>query len=247
MRSCARFRFYEELNDFLPPARRKLTFEHCFDRRASIKDMIESFGVPHTEVELILVDGRSVDFSHIVGDGDHVSVYPVFESFNIRPLLKLRPEPMRRLRFVADANVGRLARYLRLLGFDCLYKNNWRDGEVATVAQDEHRVVLTRDRMLLRRKGITHGRFVRADRPLEQVREVLSRFDLLDDIVPFGRCVRCNGELAEVAKPDIEHCLEPKTRLYYEDFHQCRDCGRIYWQGSHFQRAQRLLQEMGRG
>ena len=105
-------RFYEELNDFLAPALRKLEFSHRFERRTSVKDMIESFGVPHTEVDIILVNGKSVDFSCIVQDGDHISVYPVFESLDISPLLRLRPALLRSPAFVLDSNLGRLARYL---------------------------------------------------------------------------------------------------------------------------------------
>ena len=169
--AVAVFRFYEELNDFLPARRRKIEFEHHFDRRASIKDMIESLGVPHTEVELILVNGRSVDFSYMVEDGNRISVYPVFESLDVSPLLRLRPEPLRDPRFVVDCNLGRLARYLRLLGFDCLYQNDYTDAGVALISQQQHRIVLTRDRRLLHRKIITHGFYIRASMPREQVRD----------------------------------------------------------------------------
>src|SRR5210317_1037968 len=140
--SRVQLRFYEELNDFLAPALRKLTFSHTFDRRTSVKDMIESFGVPHTEVDIILVNGQSVDFSCIVQDGDHISVYPVFESLDVSPLVRLRPVPLRTPAFVLDSNLGRLARYLRLLGFDCLYRNDYSDAQVAGVAADTNRALL---------------------------------------------------------------------------------------------------------
>ena len=240
----AHFRFYEELNDFLAPKWRKVEFEHRFERRASVKDMIESLGVPHTEVDLILVNGESVNFSHIVHDGDRVSVYPVFESLDIGSLLRLRERPLRNLRFVADANLGRLARYLRLLGFDCLYRNDYRDEELARISSTEKRVLLTRDRALLRRKIITHGYFTRASDPREQVAEVLSRLDLHTAVAPFTRCTRCNGLLETVAKHDVLHRLEPKTKRYYHAFQRCRDCGQVYWQGSHHFRAQRLVEEL---
>ncbi|HSW52088.1 MAG TPA: Mut7-C RNAse domain-containing protein, partial [Sulfuricaulis sp.] len=155
--SQVQLRFYEELNDFLPPERRKVSFTHELTRRTSIKDLIESFGVPHTEVEVILVNGRSVDFSHIVQPGDRISVYPMFESLDISPLLRLRDKPLREPRFVIDANLGQLARYLRLLGFDVLYRNSFTDREVARIAGEEGRIVLTRDRALLQHKIITHG------------------------------------------------------------------------------------------
>jgi len=242
--AVAYFRFYEELNDFLPAGRQKVEFEHHFDRRASVKDMIESLGVPHTEVELILVNGQSVDFSSIVEDRSHISVYPVFESLDVSPLVLLRPEPLREPCFVIDSNLGRLARYMRLLGLDCLYRNDYSDDEVACISQREHRIVLTRDRRLLHRKIITHGLYVRETRPREQVREVLRRIDLYGLVRPFTRCTACNGLLRSVSKDAVEHQLEPKTRKYYQEFRQCTDCGQVYWQGSHHNRAQRLVDNL---
>lgn len=233
-------RFYEELNDFLPPARRKVEFNLELARRTSVKDLIESFGVPHTEVEVILANGRPVDFSYIVQAGDHFSVYPKFESLDISPLVRLRDKPLRQPRFVVDANLGQLARYLRLLGFDVLYRNSFADKEVAQIASAEQRIVLTRDRALLQHKIITHGYFVRADKPREQVREILARLDLYRALRPFTRCLRCNGELEDVDKDTVLRQLEPKTRKYYEHFRRCRSCGQAYWKGSHFQRMEKL-------
>ena len=242
----AELRFYEELNDFLAPALRKVAFSHKFARRASVKDMIESFGVPHTEVDIILVNGGSVDFSFIVQDGDYISVYPVFESLDISPLLRLRPAPLRSPAFVLDSNLGRLARYLRLLGFDCLYQNDFDDETVANIADREQRTVLTRDRALLQRKVITRGYFVREVRPRLQVKEVLARFDLYRLVTPFSRCIRCNGDLQVIDKQAIEGRLEPKTRKYFDTFRMCTDCGQIYWQGSHHARSLQLIEELTR-
>ena len=242
--SRVQLRFYEELNDFLPPALRKIDIAHTLDRRASVKDVIESFGVPHTEVDIILVNGESVDFSYIVQDGDRISVYPMFESLDVSPLLRLRPAPLRSPAFVLDTNLGRLARYLRLLGFDCLYQNDYDDDTVATIADREQRTVLTRDRALLQRRIITRGYFVREVRPGLQVKEVLARFDLYRLVAPFSRCIRCNGALQAVDKQSIEARLEPKTRKYFESFMRCSDCGQIYWQGSHHARSLRLIEEL---
>ena len=239
--ASVQLRFYEELNDFLAPALRKAAFMHEFERRTSVKDMIESFGVPHTEIDIILVNGRSVDFNYIVQDGDRISVYPVFESLDVTPLLRLRPAPLRRPAFILDTNLGRLARYLRLLGFDCLYRNDYDDDTVATIAGHEPRIVLTRDRALLQRKLISRGYFVRAVRPRHQVREVLARFDLYRQVNPFSRCTRCNGSLQVVDKQAVVQQLEPKTRRYYDHFLQCSDCGQVYWQGSHHTRAEQLI------
>ncbi|MGB5425402.1 MAG: Mut7-C RNAse domain-containing protein [Gammaproteobacteria bacterium] len=242
--SRVQLRFYEELNDFLAPALRKVDITHTFDRRASVKDMIESFGVPHTEVDIILVNGQSVDFSYIVQDGDRISVYPMFESLDVSPLLRLRPAPLRSPAFVLDTNLGRLARYLRLLGFDCLYQNDYDDDTVATIADREQRTVLTRDRALLQRRIITRGYFIREVRPRLQVKEVLARFDLYRLVAPFSRCIRCNGVLQVVDKQSIEERLEPKTRKYFDSFMRCSDCGQIYWQGSHHARSLHLIEEL---
>ena len=233
-------RFYEELNDFLPPERRKTTFTHELTRRTSVKDLIESFGVPHTEVEVILANGRSVDFSYIVQAGDRISVYPVFESLDASPLIRLRDKPLRNSRFVIDANLGQLARYLRLLGFDVIYHNDFTDREVAHIASQERCIVLTRDRALLQHKIITHGYFVRADKPRVQVKEILTRLDLYGALRPFTRCLRCNGEREDVDKEAVLHQLEPKTRKYYQRFRRCQACGQAYWKGSHFNRMEKL-------
>lgn len=245
--STAHFRFYEELNDFLPSERRKVEFVYEFDRRASIKDAIEALGVPHTEVELILVNGEPVDFGYILRDGDRVSVYPMFESLDVGPVVRLRPKPLRTPRFVLDTHLGTLARYLRLLGFDTLYRNDYRDATLAKISADEHRTLLTRDRDLLKRKIVTHAYFVRADAPRRQLHEVCARLDLCNLIKPFRRCSHCNGLLEEVDKAQIIDRLAPKTRRYYERFLQCTDCGRIYWAGSHFKHLQQLVEEVRNG
>jgi len=237
-------RFYEELNEFLAPELRKVDFTHELHRKASIKDGIESFGIPHTEVEVILVNGESVDFSYILKHGDRISVYPMFESLDISPLLRLRPKPLRMPRFIIDVNLGALAKYLRLLGLDCLYHNNYADQEIAEKSVLLHRTILTRDRRLLQRKIITHGYFVRADKPFKQTKEILQRFNLFCSLEPFSRCTRCNGRLEPIDKKKITHRLEPLTRRYYNNFSSCPDCHKIYWQGSHFIRAKRLVNEL---
>ena len=236
-------RFYEELNDFLAPELRKRDFLHDLNRRTSVKDVIESFGVPHTEVEIILVNGTSVDFSHIVQGGERISIYPMFEGLDVTPLLRLRPAPLRTPRFILDTNLGRLAGYLRLLGFDYMYRNDYDDRTVAETAQQVQRTVLTRDRALLQHRIIDHGYFVREVRPRFQVKEVMARFDLYRLVNPFSRCSRCNGELREVNKAVIVDRLEPKTKKYFDTFKMCNGCQQIYWQGSHYERSMLLLTE----
>jgi uncharacterized protein with PIN domain len=237
-------RFYSELNDFLPPRRRQVQFEHALNERASIKHVIETLGVPHTEVDLILVDGASVDFSYRVGDGDRISVYPIFESFDVGPLVRVRPQPLRETRFVLDVHLGRLAGYLRMLGFDALYRNDYHDEELAEVSQRERRILLTCDRGLLKRSAVTHGYLVREIDSTAQLAEVVRRFDLTGAIRTFTRCMRCNGALEPVAKDAIQDRLLPKTRRYYDEFSMCRGCERIYWQGSHHEDMQRRLERL---
>ena len=239
-----KLRFYAELSDFLKKDYRLREFDYHCHRRTSVKDLIESFGVPHTEVELILVNGISVDFSYIVKDHDRISVYPEFESVDISPLIRLRPSPLRNTKFVIDANLGTLARYLRLLGFDCLYRNDYDDQTVARISRDEHRIVLTRDRALLQQKIITHGYFVREIKPRLQVKSILNRFDLYGSVRPFSRCTHCNGRLEDIDKQKIIDRLEPLTKKYYEEFLICTECQQLYWQGSHHQRAQKLVKDL---
>lgn len=235
------FRFYEELNAFLPPERRMRDFLHEIDRRASIKDVIEALGVPHTEVDLILMNGESVGFDHIPEDGDRISVYPVFERLDIAPLNRLRPRPLRDPAFVVDVNLGRLARYLRLLGFDAWYRNDYEDAAIADIAVETGRIVLTRDRNLLKYSRITHGCFVHHTDPEAQAREVLERLDLYRLIRPFHRCTRCNGLIRSVGKGEIAHRLPPLTRRYYEEFWECTGCGQLYWKGAHQEPMQALV------
>ena len=239
-----RIRFYQLLNDFIAPVLNAIEIIHILDRKASVKDMIESFNVPHPEVELILVNGIAVNFSYIVQDGDSIQVYPTDGNPEVESLLPLRPELSKSPIFVVDANLGKLARYLRLLGFDCLYRNDFGDAAVATIASEQQRTVLTRDRSLLQRRIITHGYFVRSDMPKIQTREVLKRFDLYPLIKPLTRCAHCNGKLTETGKQEIEHHLEPLTRKYYEKFLICLQCGQIYWQGGHCVRIKRLIDEL---
>jgi uncharacterized protein with PIN domain len=234
-------RFYAELNDFLPPERRMRAFEYAFYVAPSIRDVIESAGVPHTEVDLILVNGRSVDFSYVVEDGDRISVYPVFESIDIGPLVRVRPKPLRQARFVLDVHLGRLAAYLRMAGFDALYQNDYSDEQLAAISSNEQRILLTRDVGLLKRAVIMRGYWVRETSPRLQLAEVLRRFDLFGQVTPFVRCLACNAPLEPVAKEDVAARVPATVRAKHNSFQRCPSCGRIYWPGTHYQRMQRML------
>jgi hypothetical protein len=230
------FRFYEELNDFLPPERKKTDFTYRFSGSPGIKDAVEALGVPHTEVDLILVDGEPVDFSYRLEEGDRVSVYPVFESFDISETTRNRSRPLREPRFILDVHLGALARKLRLLGFDTLYRTDYDDARIADIASREERIVLTRDTGLLKRKAVSRGYWLRETDPELQIEEIVRRFQLENLIRPFDRCPNCNGPIREVPKEEVEHLLEPKTRRYYDRFFRCSGCGQIYWRGSHYSR-----------
>ncbi len=238
----AYFRFYEELNDFLPSGKRKRVFPYPFQGAPSVKHAIEAIGVPHPEVDLILANGRSVDFGYHLDAGDRVSVYPVFESLDISPVLRLRPEPLRRSTFVLDVHLGKLARMMRLLGFDCLYRNDYSDPQIVDISVSQNRIILTRDRHLLQAGVVTRGYWVRSGNVEVQLREVLRRFDLFSQISAFRRCLLCNGAIEGVAKKDVLELLEPKTILYYDTFFQCRQCGQVYWKGTHFDKLQKKIE-----
>jgi uncharacterized protein with PIN domain len=235
------FRFYAELNDFLPRPRRQVAFAYPFELPASVKHLIEAIGVTHAEVDLILVNGEPVDFSYIVQDGDRVSVYPVFESVDITPVARLRPEPLRNPRFVLDAHLGRLAAYLRMLGFDTLYRNDFDDEELARLSASQNRILLTRDHGLLKRSLVQRGYYVRSENPRLQAAEVVRQFDLKSLLRPFQRCLRCNGMLEKVEKEAVASQLPPGTQKHFDEFFRCRECGQVYWKGAHYERMLNLI------
>jgi len=203
--------------------------------------MIEACGVPHTEVDLIIANGRSVDFSYLVNGGERISVFPVFESFDIAPILKVRPEPLRTVRLVADNHLGRLARLLRLLGLDTLYDRDWADPDLVRISTSERRIILTRDVGLLKHGSVTHGFFIRAADPRKHMIEVVRRFHLARHLTPFTRCMTCNGRLIPITKAEVIDRLSPETRRHIDDFQVCASCDKIYWQGSHHRELNRIV------
>ena len=226
-------RFYEELNDFLPADKKKIRFEHKFIDRSSVKDLIESYGIPHTEIDMILVNGQSVGFNYIINDNDDISVYPVFESLDISDIQHLRPASLREPKFICDVHLGKLARYLRMLGFDVLYKNNLVDEEIVKISLEERRTILTRDVGILKRTEVTHGYFIRSDNVEIQTKEVVKRFDLQSLIWEFTRCLECNLELVQVEKEEIIDKLPSKVSLLQRQFSKCPNCGKLFWKGTH--------------
>jgi uncharacterized protein with PIN domain len=237
-------RFYEELNDFLPAKKKKTTYTLEISSHQNIKDVIEAEGIPHAEIDLILANGDSVAFDYRPSDGDRIAVYPVFESLDISNVTRLRPKPLREIKFILDVHLGKLVRYLRMLGFDSFYKNDLEDDFIVEKAIEDKRIILTRDLQMLKNGKVSHGYFVRSTNPKKQLKEVIRRFDLNEFKDPFSICMECNGRLKKVAKKDIEHLLEPGTRNCFDEFYQCKNCGKIYWAGSHFEKMKELIDDL---
>ena len=242
--SHATIRFYAELNDHLPEERRYTTIPAPVVGPVSVGQMIAAFGVPVSEVDLILVNGVSVDLNHPVQDNDRISVFPVFESFDVSSVTKVREEPLRDPRFVLDCHLGKLAYYLRMLGFDTLYSADFHDDELVAISNRDRRTLLSRDRKLIEEGAITRGYRVRETDPKLQVSEILRRFDLFGSTRPLQRCLRCNTFLVPVGKEKVLFRLPELVRERYEDFQTCPTCNRVYWKGTHYQRMQAFIEKV---
>jgi uncharacterized protein len=228
-----RFRFHGELNDFLSPIKRNIEFEHTAGATDTIKHVIESLGVPHTEVEHVTANGLARSSSERLAQGDVFDVFPHAPPMHI-------DQP----RFVLDGHLGRLAAYLRMLGFDTWYDRFAGDPLLAAVAGGERRFLLTRDVGLLKRREVAQGYCVRSHKPHDQLREVASRFDLRSQFIPFSRCMECNGSLYPVPKSEIADLLPPHTRETKTEFSRCLKCGKIYWRGSHYARMLERINQL---
>jgi uncharacterized protein len=239
--SGAFIRFYGELNDFLTPQRRGRLIPRRFDVPPSVKDAIESLGVPHPEVGLIVVNTEPSPFSRLLQRGDFVSVYPAFHSIDIGSLPPLRPPLEGRPRLVLDVHLGRLAAYLRLMGFDTLYRTYCGDPELAAISVAERRILLTRDRGLLKRAEVIYGYWVRHTEPRKQLLEIVRRYDLTAHVDLFSRCLVCNGPLVPVSKEEVRSHVPPRALVVFNEFHSCAHCERVYWKGSHYRRMMLMM------
>jgi uncharacterized protein with PIN domain len=240
----ATVRFYAELNDLVAAERRFHDSEVAFTGSPAVKDLIESLGVPHGEIDLLLVNGRSAAFGERLRDGDRVAVYPVFEGFDIGTLTAVRTAPLREPRFVLDGHLGRLAAYLRMLGFDALWEQQPSDAELARISADEQRILLTRDLGLLKRSQVTHGLFVRETDPEEQLQVLVERLHLERLARPFTRCLRCNGSLETVELAAVEYELPPKVRERVGEVRRCAGCRKLYWAGTHHDQMSALIRRV---
>jgi uncharacterized protein with PIN domain len=229
----ARFHFAPELRPLLPPEKRGDAVELSFLGPQSLKHLVESLGIPHTEIGEVRVNGESAGMGYILHDGDRIEVQG--EAPEV-----CQTEP----RFVLDGHLGRLAAHLRMLGLDCLYRHDYNDSELAKVSSEEGRVLLTRDRRLLMQKIVRQGYLLRSLNPEEQLREVVRRYQLTQWIKPFRRCLRCNYPLKAIEKQAILDRLEPLTKLYFDEFRICPSCGQIYWKGSHYEKMQKVIERI---
>ncbi len=237
-----RLRFHGDLNVFLGSKSGDAIIERQLAEKTSIKDIIESCGVPHPEVDLILVDDQTVGFDHTLANDAKVEVFPVENYGTLNTQKRLQTTGV--IRFVVDGHLGRLTRNLRLLGFDVAYPKNADDRQLLEVMARENRALLTRDRRLLMHAIVQHGYCPRSQNADEQTIEVVRRFDLSELIAPFTRCLRCNAPLEEAAKADVIDKLEPLTKIYYDQFRRCPECKQIYWSGSHFPKLQKRIEEI---
>ena len=241
----AYFRFYAELNDFFP-ARKRGEKIHAFNfyGKNTVKDAIQSFNIPHTQVDLIVVNQISVGFDYMLQPEDNVSVYPVFESVDITPLTRLRSKPLRNPAFILDVHLGKLARMMWMAGFDTLYQNDFEDPEIIEISVKQHRTILTRDIGILKHNLVTHGYWIHNTNSEKQFVEVVRRFDLKRDVNLFSRCLKCNGLLKEVPKEDVFNRLPECVKTHFDEFWQCSSCGNVYWKGSHYDRMKEKITEL---
>ena len=237
-------RLYAELNDFLPSHHRQREQLVVLESGVTVGALVSWMGIPEQEVEVVLVNGTSSGMDRTLRDGDRVSVYPVFEALDVTSLLQLRAHPLRQACFLADAHLGRLARYLRLLGFDTLFENDPGDAALVRISLEEGRILLSRDRRLLMRRGLTHGLWIPPIRPHEQLSYLLDRLDLYALFRPFSRCTVCNGVLSAVDKDRDDLRVPPRVRIAFDAFWRCEGCGRVYWQGSHYQRLKEVVTQL---
>lgn len=239
----AHFRFYASLNDFLEPKNRQKTIAYSFLGSPTVKDAIQAMGIPHVEVHMILVNSTSTDFSYRVMPQDYISVYPLFKKLQLSGKTSLSSLPTNN-DFIVDTHLGKLARYLRMLGFDTLYENDFTDAQIIDLSNRDGRIILTRDLGILKQNKVKYGYFLRNTDPDEQLREVVSRFDLSDHFHPFSRCLVCNGHLVPVKKDLVAQKIPPRTFKDYNEFYRCTGCDKTFWKGSHYDRMTQVVNSL---
>ena len=242
MNFTVQLNFHGALAFFLKKCVSGATTGRQLTERTSVKDVIESCGVPHPEVDLILANGQPVDFAYVLESDQEIDVYPFQPSSTFFQENRLQVQSLKK--FLADCHLGKLVRNLRLLGIDVAYDPSAQDQHLVSAAKIDNRALLTRDRRLLMHAIVRHGYYLRSQNPLEQTVEVLRRFELFSSIAPYTRCLHCNGSLVQVDKAEVIERLEPLTKIYYDQFWRCRNCDKIYWPGSHFEKLETRVAQL---
>jgi uncharacterized protein len=227
-------RLFAGLNFFLPKRFRQRLIQLPLNGNQSVKDVIESVGIPHTEFELVLVNSQIVDLSYQVKENDRISVYPFFYSLEHPGIDEFKSKRPKQFKFVLDVHLGKLNTMLRILGFDCYYRNDLDDDEIIDIACKEDRIILSRDLGIFKNGKVKWGYFPRSQDPKIQLKEIIDRYDLKNKIKPFSRCISCNGEIRIVEKDQIIDELQENTKRYYDEFYICLTCKKTYWKGSHY-------------
>lgn len=234
-------RCYAELNDFLPHNIQQKTLPLNIKTPTTVGETIHSLGIPLAEVDLILVNSKSVNRSHRLFENDYVSIHSAFETFDISSIQKTHKTPLRKIIFILDAHLGKLAKYLRMLGFDTLYKNDFEDDKIIEIANNENRIILTRDKTLLKSSNVDHGYYVRSIENHNQLIEVVKKFNLYSNMKSFARCTTCNDLLILKSKKEVQHKIDEKTYRIYNEFFFCPTCNKVFWKGSHFKNMEKLF------
>jgi len=234
-------RFYEELNDYLPKIYHKKEINYTFNSGSDIKEMINFFNIPPEKIDFIIVNGNSQGYDYVLKDLDFVSIYPAFESFDISEVQPLHKKPLRNLIFICDSHLGKLCKYMRMLGFDTLYFNNISKSKIIDISIKEKRIIVTRNYKLIKDCNVSHIVLIKSDNAKEQILEIISKLDLSESIEPFTRCLKCNEIIESIEKQDIYNLLPEKTKKYFDHFYICKNCNKIYWEGSHYENMLKFI------
>ena len=238
------FRFYAELNDFLPDNRKQVSFIQSFKTPITVFDTLISLKIPVSEVDMVLVNGESVKLSHSLNENDYILVYPVFESLDISSNSVIREKPIRISKFILDCHLGKLARYLRMLGFDTCYENYLEDKKIINIAKEEGRIILTRDKLLLRSKEVYRGYYVRSIDKDEQINEIVKKFDLYSQFKPFSRCMVCNCPIEIVDNEIAKDLVSDDILQVFDQIYYCKNCDKPYWKGTHYERMKKFIEDL---
>ena len=229
-------KFHGYLNDFLRSVKRNKFCHIMVSGHQTIKDIIESMGIPHVEVDVILVNKSSVNFKYRIRERDRAEVYGSGNKVRRKNLYHLQVVPLKYPRFILDEHLGKLASKLRMIGIDSCLFNGKTDKDLVEQALRKRRIILTRDVELLKRSIIKRGYWVRNDDPAKQVTEIYNRFHLEKVLKPFHRCLVCNGLIIKVNKEEVAAQIPPGSRSRFDEYFRCSSCGKIYWKGSHYEK-----------